>query len=78
MLWAAATLCFFGFFRSGELAIPTAEAFDPGAHLTFQDVQVDCVKKPQALRVRLKSSKTDPFRVGVDVHIGHTQTSYAR
>ncbi len=23
MLWAAATLCFFGFFRSGEVTIPT-------------------------------------------------------
>ena len=73
MMWAAAALCFFGFFRSGEITVPTTDTFDPGAHLTFQDVQVDDRRRPQALRIRLKSSKTDPFRVGVDVYVGHTQ-----
>ena len=29
MLWAAATVCFFGFFRSGEITIPTAKAYKP-------------------------------------------------
>ncbi len=73
MLWAAAALCFFGFFRLGEITVPSAEAFDMGAHLSFQDILVDNITKPQALRVRLKASKTDPFRKGLDVHIGHTQ-----
>ena len=72
MLWAACTMCFFGFFRSGEITIPTAGSFDPGAHLTFNDVTVDSLQAPQLLRVRLKASKTDPFRVGVDVFIGKT------
>ncbi len=44
-----------------------------GAHLSFQDILVDNITKPRALRVRLKASKTDPFRKGLDVHIGHTQ-----
>ena len=66
-------LFFFGFFRSGELTIPRADAFDMGAHLTFQDMQVDSLRRPEVLRVRLKSSKTDPFRVGADVYVGHTQ-----
>ncbi len=63
MLWAA--LCFFGFFRLGEITVPSAEAFDMGAHLSFQDILVDNITKPQALRVRLKASKTDPFRKGL-------------
>ena len=72
MLWAACTLCFFGFFRSGEIVIPTAGSFDAGAHLTFNDVAVDSLYAPRLLRVRLKASKTDPFRAGVDVFIGRT------
>ncbi len=72
MLWAACTLCFFGFFRSGEITIPAEGAFDPDAHLSFDDVMVDSVQAPQLVRVRLKSSKTDPFRKGVDVFVGRT------
>ena len=72
MLWAAVTLCFFGFFRSGEITVPTTSAFDEGAHLTFRDVTVDSVEHPQVLRVRLKASKTDPFRVGINVFVGRT------
>lgn len=72
MLWAAATLCFFGFLRSGEITVPSDAAFDPSCHLTFQDISVDQVTDPQLLRVHLKSSKTDPFRKGVDVFVGRT------
>ena len=72
MLWAAASLCFFGFMRSGELTIPSAKSYDAGAHLSFQDVTMDCVHNPRILRVNLKASKTDPFRVGVNVYVGTT------
>ena len=72
MLWAAASLCFFGFMRSGELTIPSAKSYDAGAHLSFQDVTVDCVHNPRILRVNLKTSKTDPFRVGINVYVGTT------
>ena len=71
MLWAAATMCFFGFFRSGEITAGETEAdFDKGVHLTFGDVTVDSLQNPQVLKVRLKASKTDPFRVGIDIAIG--------
>ena len=30
MLWAAALSCFFGFFRAGEITVPSAAAFEPG------------------------------------------------
>lgn len=72
MLWAAASLCFFGFFRAGELTVPSNTAYDDGAHLSFQDVTVDSLDNPQLLKVRVKASKTDPFRVGVDIYIGRT------
>ena len=70
MLWAAATLCFFGFLRSGEIAIPSDSAFDESAHLSFSDVTVDCLRHPQVIRVCLKTSKTDPFRVGINIFVG--------
>ena len=72
MLWAAATLCFFGFLQSGETTIPTESGFDEGAHLTFNDVTVDCMDNPKMLKVRIKASKTDPFRLGVDIFVGRT------
>ena len=72
MLWVAATLCFFGFFRSGEITSPSESVFDEGAQLTFRDVTVDLIEDPRMLKVRLKASKTDPFRAGIDVFIGRT------
>ena len=61
--------------RSGELTIPSAKSYDEGAHLSFQDVLVDSVHNPRILRVHLKASKTDPFRVGVNVYVGTTGTA---
>jgi hypothetical protein len=72
MLWAAVTLCFFGFMRSGEITVPTETSYDEGAHLSFTDVTVDCIRNPQMLKVRIKASKTDPFRIGVDIFVGKT------
>lgn len=72
MLWAACLLCFFGFLRSGEITVPSDSAFDEGAHLAFNDVTADRLDNPQSLRVRIKASKTDPFRVGVDVFVERT------
>ena len=35
MLWAAVTLCFFGFLRAWENTVPADRGYDPGAHLSF-------------------------------------------
>lgn len=75
MLWAAAALCFFAFLRSGELTVPSDSAYDEKAHLCFQDVAVDSLGNPSTLRVRIKASKTDPFRLGVDVYVGRTDSN---
>lgn len=73
MLWAASTLCFFGFLRSGEAVAPGDAEFDPSRHLTFNDVSVDSHEAPRVLEVTIKASKTDPFRKGVTVVIGATE-----
>ena len=35
MMWAAATLCFFGFFCSGEITVPTEKSLDHTKHLAW-------------------------------------------
>ena len=72
MLWAAATMCFFGFLRAGEVVVPSDGGFDESCHLSFGDVRVDSHSSPQFLEVRIKASKTDPFRKGVTVYLGRT------
>ena len=69
MLWAAASLCFFGFLRSGEITAQSEAEYDEGANLSFSDVATDSISNPQVLRIRIKASKTGPFREGVDVFV---------
>ncbi len=73
MLWAACCLCFFGFLRSGEAVAPTVKDYDPRCHLSFDDMCVDNRANPSFLRVRIKASKTDPFRQGVDIYVGRAE-----
>ncbi len=77
MLWAAALVCFLGFMRSGELAVPSEGGYDEGAHLSFQDVTVDNLSDPQVLQIRLKASKTDPFRLGWTCSLAEPTAAYA-
>ncbi len=72
MLWAASTVCFFGFSRAGELTIPSDNAFDPTTHLTVEDITIDDIANPSLLKLHLKAFKIDPFRKGVDVVVGRT------
>ena len=69
MLWAASTLCFFRFLRSGEITVPSDSAFDETRHLAHCDITVDSLNNPTMLRIRIKASKTDPFRVGVHIFV---------
>ncbi len=60
MLWAAATTCFFGFFRAGEITVASATAYDPVVHLSWGTVSVDMQHRnplgdpspPKTLKVR--------------------------
>ena len=72
MLWAVFTLCFFSNMRSGETGAYSESDFDPTRNLTTQDVAVDNLVNPQILKIRLKCSKTDPFREEADIFLAHT------
>ena len=71
MLWAVMTLCFFGFFRAGELTVPGTGTFDPAIHLAWGDVAIS-TDQPPVIRVFLKRSKTDQYGRGVAVYVGAT------
>ena len=70
MLWAACCLAFFGFLRAGELTVPGDRSFDPTTHLGREDLAVNNPADPAVLQLRLKASKTDPFRKGIFLYIG--------
>lgn len=70
LLWAAATVCFFGFFRAGEITVPSARAFDERVHLAWGDVMIG--EDNSTLRVFLKRTKTDQYMKGTEVFIGST------
>ena len=65
-------IAFFGFFRMGELTVPSQTAFDPTIHLTFSDIAVDSMVDTQSIRVTIKQSKTDQFKKGAQVFVGRT------
>ena len=70
MFWAACTLEYFEFLRSAEFTVPNLSSFTPGVHLEVKDIAVDSTPAPSCLRVKIKASKTDPFRKGCVIHIG--------
>ena len=70
MFWAACNLAYFGFLRSAEFTVPNLASFTSALHLSVCDISVDSDSNPSCLRVRIKASKTDPFRKGCFVHIG--------
>jgi len=67
MLEAVFSLAFFGFLRCGEFTCTSV--FDQNYNPTMGDLQV--VDK-SCLTLRLKSSKTDPFRRGVSIRLFKT------
>ncbi len=75
MLWAAACTGFFGFLRAGEFTVPSSRDYDPEVHLNLQDLAIDSHSNPSLVRLRIKQSKTDPLRQGVDVFLGATNTN---
>ena len=74
MIWAACCLAFFGFLRIGEMTVPDGGCFDPSVHLGVNDIALNSVKSPSFLRVTIKQSKTDPFRRGVELYLGRSNS----
>lgn len=74
MLWAACCLGFFGFMRAGEFTVTQSGEFDPASSLCLGDIAVDDHQNPSIIQVCLKQSKTDPFRRGVSIYLGKTES----
>lgn len=72
LLWAACTTAFFGFFRLGEILVPSDSSFDPTVHLSLADIAIDRRENPSMVQIHLKVSKTDQERKGISVFIGKT------
>ena len=72
LLWASCSICFFGFFRVGEIMVPSAHSFSSTRHLSWGDVSVDSIAQPTLLKIHLRFSKCDQFGKGVDVFMGRT------
>ena len=68
--WAACMLGYFGFLHAAEFTVPNLASFSPAIHLSVADIAVDSLQSPTCLRVRIKASKTHPFRQGCHIHIG--------
>ena len=66
----ACYLAYFGFLRSAEFAVPRLSSLLLDIHLGVLDIAFDSAVAPICLRVRIKGSKTDPFRKGCSIHIG--------
>ena len=70
MLWAACTLGFFAFLRSGEF---TATQGQDRPLLAPTDIRVDSRSNPTFLMVTLRGSKTDPFGLGCTLYVGRSR-----
>ena len=64
MLWAAATVCFFGFMRAGELLLNRKSDFDPSQHLALEDVATDDRQHPDDGADHTKMLENRPFLKG--------------
>ena len=72
MMWAACSLAFFGFLRCSEFTVPSQEEYSPTVHLSLQDISINSRESPTWIQVRIKQSKTDPFRQGCTLCLGKT------
>ena len=70
MLLAAILSAFFGLLRSAEYCSPSPRRFDPAVHLQYRDLTLDPARGVASLRI--KASKTDPFREGASVRLCRT------
>ena len=66
MLWAACCLCFYGFSQAGEITVPSEAGYNSS------DILVDNADNPTVVKAKIKASKTDQFRKGVDIFVGRT------
>ena len=66
MLWAAMLTAFHGFLRVSEYTASHVGSYDPQVTLCYTDVSIT---SPTSIMLHIKASKTDPFRVGTNIHL---------
>lgn len=71
MLWAASCVAFYGFLRASEFTCQAKNRFDPDQSLLRQDI----IRTDTMFLLKVKASKTDPFRRGLTVPLAQTNTS---
>ena len=67
MLRSACALAFFGLLRCSEYTSPRRRSFDADATLLVQDISFNTMFT--LMYVRIKASKTDPFRTGCTIRV---------
>ena len=70
MLWAAMLTAFHGFLRVSEYTSSHVKKFDPLSTLCHRDIAI----QPTSIALRIKASKTDPFRQGAIIHLFRNNT----
>ena len=70
LYWAMSALCYFGFFRLGELLLPTEAP--SRALMRWGDVTFNHASQPTQLKIHLHVAKCDQFGEGTNVFIGKT------
>ena len=65
MLWAALTTAFFGFLRVSEYTSTHKTKYDHTTTLLISDITLD----GNLAHIRIKASKTDPFRQGITIRL---------
>ena len=71
MLWAFLLTAFFGFLRVSEYTASHKTKYDHTSTLCIDDVSLESSQ----FSLNIKSSKTDPFRQGVLIHIAKNETA---
>ena len=66
MLWAAMLTAFYGFLRVSEYTSSHATSLNPISTLLYEDARIT---SKSSITLHIKASKTDPFRLGVNIHL---------
>ena len=77
MIWAAISIAFFGFLRIGEMTC--SGPYNSSTNLCRSDVSFHNKKRGDNevfLQLRIKASKTDPFRASATITIGSNSGMY--
>jgi hypothetical protein len=77
MIWAAISIAFFGFLRIGEMTC--SGPYNSSTNLCRSDVSFHNKKRGDNevfLQLRIKASKTDPFRASATITIGSNSAMY--